>query len=217
MDEVLRVLQMLKEGKIRREEAERLLAALGVGPSSEGRVRRWLRVEGGQATIRVVPAAGDAVSASGFGAGRTVLTTDETGGLLKIEARGPKLFKKSFRVDLKLPRDYGVELALGAGALRAESLPGLRGELGTGKLEAAGIRELDLDLGMGTARLGLLLQEGEHRIEVGMGDVEIYPLPGASFRIEGEAGLGRVEEQIFGEGRARLLVKLGMGRLKVRS
>ncbi len=217
MDEVLRVLQMLKAGKIRREEAERLLAALGVGPSSEEGVRRWLRIEGGQATIRVVPAPGDAVSASGFGAGKTILTTDETGGLLKIEAQGPKLFKKAFRVELKLPRDYGVELALGAGALRAESLAGLKGELGTGRLEAAGIRELDFELGMGTARLGLLLKAGEHRLELGMGDVEIYPLPGASFRIEGEAGLGQVEGRVFGEGRARLLVELGMGRLKVES
>ncbi len=217
MDEVLRVLQMLKAGKLRREEAERLLAALGVGPSSKGRVRRWLRVEGEQAAIRVVPAAGDAVSASGFGAGKTVLTTDETGGLLKIEAQGPKLFKKAFKVELKLPRDFGIELSLGVGTLRAESLAGLRGGLGTGTIEAAGVRELDLDLGMGTARLGLLLNEGEHRIELGMGDVEIYALPGASFRVEGEAGLGQVEKRVFGEGRARLWVELGMGRLKVRS
>jgi len=214
VDEVLRVLRMLKEGKLRREEAERLLAALGMGALEEG-VRRWLRIEGGIARIEIRSAVGDEVSASGFGAGEVFLETGAEGGLLKIKTRGPKLLQRALRVEVSLPRDYGVELALGQGALRAESLAGLKGELGTGKIEAAGIRALDLELGMGSARLGLLLKEGEHRLELGMGDVEIYALPGASFRVEGEAGLGQVEERVFGEGLARLWVELGMGRLRV--
>lgn len=206
---------MLKEGRLRREEAERLLAALGVEASSEEGVRRWLRIEGGMGRIEIRPAAGDEVSASGFGAGEVFLETGAEGGLLELKTRGPKLLQRALRVEVKLPRDYGVELALGQGALRAESLAGLRGELGTGKVEAAGIRALDLELGMGSARLGLLLQEGEHRLELGMGDVELYALPGASFRIEGEAGLGSVARHVFGEGQARLRVELGMGRIRV--
>ena len=206
---------MLKEGRLSREEAERLLAALGVEASSEEGVRRWLRIEGGMGRIEIRPAAGDEVSASGFGAGEVFLETGAEGGLLELKTRGPKLLQGALRVEVKLPRDYGVELALGQGALRAESLAGLRGELGTGKVEAAGIRALDLELGMGSARLGLLLQEGEHRLELGMGDVELYALPGASFRIEGEAGLGSVARRVFGEGRARLRVELGMGRIRV--
>jgi len=206
---------MLKEGRLRREEAERLLAALGVEASSEEGVRRWLRIEGGMGRIEIRPAAGDEVSASGSGAGEVYLETGAEGGLLELKTRGPKLLRGALRVEVKLPRDYGVELALGQGALRAESLAGLKGELGTGKVEAAGIRALDLELGMGSARLGLLLQEGEHRLELGMGDVELYALPGASFRIEGEAGLGSVARRVFGEGRARLRVELGMGRIRV--
>ncbi len=102
-------------------------------------------------------------------------------------------------------------------ALRAESLAGLKGGLGSGKVEAAGMHALDFELGMGSARLDLLLKEGEHRIKLGMGEVEIYALPGASFRIEGEAELGQVTGRVFGGGQARLRVHPGMGRLKVGS
>lgn len=211
----MRVLRMLKEGRIRRDEAERLLAALGVGSASPKGVRRWLRIEGGVAKIQILPAPGDEVSARGLGAGEVFLQTDAEGGLLRIKSRGPKLLQQALRVEVKLPSDYGVELELGQGSLHAESLAGLRGELGLGKVEAAGIRALDLELGTGSVRLGLLLQRGEHRLELGMGDAQVFALPGASFRIEGEAGLGRVERRAFGGGEARLFVHLGMGRLRV--
>jgi len=215
VDEVLRVLRLLKEGRIGREEAERLLAALGVGSSSPEGVRRWLRIEGGVGKIQIRPAPGDEVSASGFGAGEVSLETDAEGGVLKVKSRGPKLLQQALRVEVKLPRDYGVELQLGQGSIYAESLAGLRGALGLGKVEATGIRTLDLELGTGSVRLGLLLDRGEHRLELGMGDAQVFALPGASFRIEGEAGLGRAERRVFGGGEARLFVHLGMGRLRV--
>jgi len=191
MDEVLRVLRMLEAGKINREEAERLLAALGVGSASGERVRRWLRVEGPAADIQVLPTRDGDVAASGYGAGELFLETDDEGGLLRVRPRGLRRFK----VELFLPPDWGIDLALGKGTLKASSLSGLKGDLGVGKVEVAGVRELDFSLGAGEASIGLLLKEGEHRLVLGAGKAKIYALPGASFRVQ--------DGRVYGEGRAR--------------
>ncbi len=223
MAELERILRLLKEGRIDREEAERLIAALGeVAPAAREAGRLFLDVD--RADVVVRPARGGEVTAVAHGEGRLELEQEGGEARLRFRAAGARGFGpirlvglggKASRIEVGLPAGWGAVLKLGMGAFEAGALGFLEGEVGLGTVAVEGLLGLDLKLGKGRFSAGLALAEGEHRVAVGMGEVAIRPLPGASFRVEGRVGTGRVEARVFGEGRARLLVEIGVGRLEV--
>jgi len=211
MDEVERILRLLSEGKITKEEAERLLAALE-GPAAGASVGR-LAIDADRAEIHVRPAPGDQVTARGFGAGELKLDRKGQEAWLRWRSRAPVLGRG--RIEVELPAGWGVVLELGQGRLEAEALPFLKGSAGQARVRVGRLAALDFDLGQGRFEAGLALRQGRHRLTIGMGRAKIRPLPGADFVIEGEVGLGLAERRRFGRGAAVLEVRIGVGRLEV--
>ncbi len=224
MGELERILKLLSQGRIGREEAERLLAALEADrteafPAREAAGR--LHLSANFAEVEVHPVAGDRVVADASGAGTLELTQEENEARLRFDSQGGvrlgplRIGPKGSRLSVGLPRGWAVSLKLGMGSFRAENLAALEGNVGKGEVEVGRLSGLDLKIGMGDFSAGLLLQDGEHRLLIGLGRATLRPLPGADFRLSVHIGSGAAESRAFGGGRAVLQVRIGRGALEV--
>lgn len=222
MDEVERILRLLSEGKITKAEAERLLAALE-GDRAAPEPLGVLHVEVEQGTVRVHKAADGNLRASSRGRGAIDLKREGLTAWLKARAGsglrvGPlTLGKSQLRIDVWLPEGWGVDLKMAMGTFKADALAFLRGRLNMGEVRVDRLEGLDFHLNMGEFAAGLAVRSGRHALRVGMGEVRLRVLPGASLRVEGGASMGRFKGGAYGGGAAVLEVHVGMGSVRVKN
>lgn len=121
-------------------------------------------------------------------------------------------------VKLRLPEGYGVDLVSKAGNLNISGAAYFKGRVLAGNVELRKVRGIDLELRAGNLDAELYLSEGEHRVQVAMGNAELVLLRGSSVRVKTHAGMGRVDirgPSTVGGGRANLDVAVKIGSLEV--
>ncbi len=220
MDEVERILRLLSEGKITKEEAERLLAALE-GDKAAPEPGGVLHIDAELGAVRVRRAQDGTLRASSQGRGAIDLRREGLTAWLK--ARGGEglrvgpltLGKSQLKIDVWLPEGWGVDLRMGMGSFRADALAFLRGKLSMGEVHVDRLEGLDFHLSMGEFVAGLAVRSGRHTLRVSMGEVRLRVLPGASLRVEGGTSMGGFKGGVYGGGAAVLEVHAGMGSVHV--
>jgi len=225
--EEARILKLLEEGKITREEAELLLEALSEGkgqPAAEAApesVETWIEIKARHADVRITE--GAELNAVAFGPGQVFLDGN------RVIAEQPRrglwgLKTPRMRLEVRVPAGAGVALDLGMGQLEAPALVALQGSLGMGSVRLGRLCGLDFHLGQGDFKADLLVRGGRHRLEIGMGRARLRVLPGANLRLIRRIGLGHAsskpamglgETMVFGAGDAELKVEVGMGSVEV--
>ncbi|HEX7005417.1 MAG TPA: hypothetical protein VF168_14630 [Trueperaceae bacterium] len=286
MDDRQRIEAMVEEGRITREEADRLLGVLDDIDQAEQKLEgmdaevhsdplpprsptatpadppippsprradggreerrlpediRWLEISllAGDLQIEV----SDSVttpSASTSGRSHTELERTDDGFRLGGSSgnRGDNFLERMMsriaRDDTRvvIPADWGLRMNMKAGDVEIHGpLRFLAGHLLAGDLDADEVHGLDLDISAGDIDLGLLLDEGRHRLHAIAGDVRVRLLNGCDVRVSGKVnigdlslpeewtmknkGLGASFEHSLGQGRAELTLDLGTGDLDV--
>lgn len=135
-------------------------------------------------------------------------------------------------VRLSLPTGWGVKLDMKAGDVKISGpLAYLAGNLLAGDLDADQLHGVDLSVKAGDIDLGLLLDEGDHRVQAVAGDIDVTLLKGSNVSVRGRVNIGAIGlpqgwehgwrgvgsrvEQTVGEGAAGLILELGTGDLKI--
>jgi hypothetical protein len=125
---------------------------------------------------------------------------------------------EAFELDIRLPPEVGVSLDAKAGNVEVKDVPFFRGRVAAGNVELTRVRGIDLELKAGNLDAELLLAEGEHRVQVSMGNADVEILRGSSVRINGRASMGSLNMKgpsKLGEGKASLDLLVKMGNLDV--
>ena len=202
-------------------------------PASSTKPRAWVEVNlsAGSLNVSVDPSL-DEPTFFTKGRGEGSLERDGEGWRARFKSEGKSWFgSKNFSVTLRIPEGYGVGLDGRAGAVELD-VPYLRGKMRAGTLQARRLNGLDFDMRAGSLELTLLLQEGEHRLDMRAGAALLTLLSGSSVKVVGDGtagGLGlpdtftrdnRVANASFtgtvGAGSATLVLKQKAGSLVVR-
>ena len=240
MDEYAKIASLLQEGKINPDEAEKLLAALddvepAPTPVASGGLLR-ARVGRADLLVRVDPAASEPRFKSPA-ALELELRKEEDGWSLKQKSGGLRvgffdLLGKRHGVELTLPPGFSLDLHLGQGKLRvADPLPGLRAKIGQGSASFATVEEVDVRLGQGPIEGRARLTSGVHQLGLGMGSLKLTLEKGSDLTLQIKTGMGKINvggairyasekpasryEGVVAEGRGRLEVSVGMGKVEV--
>ncbi len=93
-------------------------------------------------------------------------------------------------LDVRIPAELGVELAMTAGDVVLRDVPYLRGRLTAGDLDATGLRGIDFATAAGDVDVELLLTSGSHLLRATAGDVSVRLKQGSSARLTGSVSIG---------------------------
>ncbi len=96
-------------------------------------------------------------------------------------------------LNVRIPPGYGVELKSKAGDVDIDGVPYLKGNLLAGDINATNLGGIDLSMSAGDLDVGLLLSEGEHRVQLTAGDVDIKLLKGSSVKITADVNIGDLD------------------------
>lgn len=230
MEDKRRILEMVREGVLTPEEALELLSALEESALEERDLAGGERppVEASQ----VFAPQGFQVQA--FGANLEVVGVV---GLEGLEAEGGGVTQEGgipvYRVSLGKGRlrvpEGAVVLLLAMGSHVKLARVVLAGRALGANLKGDGLLGLDLALSGGNLEAGLLLRDGEHRLEVRAGRAELRFLPGSHLEVEAQVRLGGLKvagpwrqeaapggrRWSLGEGKAKLRAKVVMGNLEL--
>lgn len=260
MSEQERIQALLQAGKITQQEADLLLSALDEGdaaarqadwtinetvgqpqyapsasseqPGWQPQGLRWARVKltAGQLEVKLDPSLQMPVTEG-------QAEVRQVGSDLEIT---PKMVNSSFlggllgglgSLELRLPAGWGLDLGSKAAQVEVEGVAFLKGRVAAGNVELRGVEGLDLEVTAGNIEGSLLLREGQHRLQVSMGNAELDLLPGSSVQLSPGVSLGNLETRGFsrsyaadgsevrqvGEGKATLEVSVRMGNLEVKA
>ncbi|MBF6593197.1 MAG: DUF4097 family beta strand repeat protein [Thermaceae bacterium] len=126
--------------------------------------------------------------------------------------------------EIHLPEGWGLEVELASGNLEVNGLPFVRGNVASGDVELIDVRGVDLRVMSGDLEAELILSEGEHRLEVMSGDVQIR-FRDSSVQVLGKLSSGELDGHgnftqekrkvsgTVGGGKARLLLNVMSGDL----
>ena len=134
--------------------------------------------------------------------------------------------------DIRLPAYTGVDLQIKAGDVDMRGVPFLKGQILAGDVSARDLRGIDLRMSAGDLDIWVTPTEGEHRIEMTAGDVDVRLGSGSDVRVEGRvnigdasmpdefhlkrSGLGESFSGTVGGGTARLVISQSTGDAQVR-
>ena len=134
--------------------------------------------------------------------------------------------------DIRLPAYTGVDLQIKAGDVDMRGVPFLKGQILAGDVSARDLKGIDLRMSAGDLDIWVTPTEGEHRIEMTAGDVDVRLGSGSDVRVEGRvnigdasmpdefqlkrSGLGESFSGTVGGGTARLVISQSTGDAQVR-
>jgi hypothetical protein len=139
---------------------------------------------------------------------------------------------RSLAVDVRLPRAWGLALDLKAGTASVRDVRFVHGRMLAGELEVRGAEAVDLSKAAGDLTVEFRPTQGRHRIVSKAGDVDVILLPGSHAVVEGSVSIGDLHARgfeidrrtvggqargRFGDGSARVEVRLTAGDLKLRA
>jgi hypothetical protein len=139
---------------------------------------------------------------------------------------------RSLSVDVRLPRAWGLALDLKAGTASVRDVRFVHGRMLAGELEVRGAEAVDLSKAAGDLTVEFRPTQGRHRIVSKAGDVDVILLPGSHAVVEGSVSIGDLHARgfeidrrtvggqargRFGDGSARVEVRLTAGDLKLRA
>ena len=212
MTERERIQALLDDGRITREEADRLLEALAEAEAAEaeaeaqagptppppprpslGQPTRWLRARVSARTleVRVDPALSEPKVE-----GEAEFCAKGTDYYLDARYKGPKGWHggewhaHERPVTVTLPGGVGLDVDLSAGTVIADDLPYLRASVGAGNLIARNLGGIDANVKAGTLNAELYLDQGQHRVQVKAGSAVLKLLPGSDYEAQGEVIMG---------------------------
>lgn len=147
----------------------------------------WLKLSGfcGDLSVRCNPAI-----AVPRVEGNAILTQSEAGGyLIKTPPSSgggwlKNLHKVASDIVVEVPEHSGLELNMTAGDAKISGVESLVGSFVGGDFEAQEITGLDLLITAGDISLSTRLNEGEHKLAVVAGDVNLDFLPGSAVQLE---------------------------------
>jgi hypothetical protein len=135
-------------------------------------------------------------------------------------------------LDIRVPAGYGVVVHSKAGDVDVRGVPFVKAHMLAGDLDLRDVGGVDLSMTAGDVDAELRLTEGEHRVKVSAGDVDIRLLEGSSVTVEGRVSMGDLDAQApfaasrsgvrgqvsgrLGDGTARLELWVSAGDLDVR-
>ena len=160
-------------------------------PASSAKPRAWVEVNlsAGSLNVSVDPSLEEPTFFT-KGHGEGSLERDGEDWRARFKSEGRSWFgSKSFSVTLRIPEGYGVGLDGRAGAVEL-NVPYLKGKMRAGTLQARRLNGLDFDMRAGPLELTLLLQEGEHRLDMRAGAALLTLLSGSSVKITGDGTAG---------------------------
>ncbi len=120
---------------------------------------------------------------------------DQAGGGLLDRVLG-KL--RAGDLEVRIPPGHGVDLAATAGDVDLEGVPYLRGHLTAGNLEATGLKGIDFTSRAGDIDVVLELNEGEHRMNVTAGNVNVKLSPSSSVTVKADVSIGNANSSVDG-------------------
>jgi hypothetical protein len=139
---------------------------------------------------------------------------------------------RSLSIDVRLPRDWGLALDLKAGDANVRDVRFVHGRMLAGDLEVRGAEAVDVQKAAGDLTVEFRPTRGRHRIVSKAGDVDVILLPGSHAVVEGSVSIGDLHARgfeidrrtvggqargRFGDGSARVEVRLTAGDLKLRA
>lgn len=207
-----RIERMHQNGVITRQEADRLLRAVrdvqgGAEPAAPPRPDvPMLHVRGAlQALIITVEpglrrplAHGYTVQDTSDGASVTMSEGGIIGEVLNVDRGNPS--------HIELPAGWGVDFKVGAGSVAINGpVAFVTGSLAAGELRIEETAGIDITQSAGDVRIGLLATSGTHRLNLGMGSVQITFLPGSFANVDATVKLGSIRA------RGALQVEDGLG------
>lgn len=117
---------------------------------------------------------------------------------------------------IRLPEGWGLICNLSSGDLRAEGLPSIRGMVASGDVHLEAVRGVNLKVMSGDLDATLILNEGEHRLEVMSGDAQIKFVD-SSVRVEGKLSSGDLDARgNFWQKRHQIQGQVGEGNAVLR-
>jgi hypothetical protein len=108
-------------------------------------------------------------------------------------------------LDVRVPEGYGVEIYQKAGDLNIKNVPYVMGHVLAGDVDLVNVAGIDLEMSAGDLDASLCLSEGEHRINMLAGDVDIELLKGSHCRVHGDVSIGDVDIDVPYERHQRFL------------
>jgi hypothetical protein len=148
----------------------------------------------------------------------------------------PQMVKSSFlggllsgmpvgSLEIRLPPGWGLDLDSKAGNVEVEGIDFLKGRIAAGNVDLERVKGLDLETSAGNIEGSLLLTEGQHRLRVSMGNVDVDLLEGSSVRLQAGVSMGNMDTKgnfqpgtaTVGSGNANFDVAVRMGNLEVRA
>lgn len=91
---------------------------------------------------------------------------------------------------VRLPAGMGLDLRIKAGDIDIHGVPYLKGHILAGDVRASGLRGIDLTMSAGDLDLSLELTEGEHRIAMTAGDMDVRLTPASHVKVTGRVNIG---------------------------
>lgn len=237
-----RIEALHSEGRITREQADMLLAALEeqdafaaeaeaeaeAGPASAATELvadelRWLELSalGGDFDIEVRAGLTAPVSEDGYitltsDGAKVALAEDDNDDPNRnfIDRLLDRISSNTGRLSVQLPAGWGVKLNVKGGDIDITGpIAALRGHLMAGDLKVTETAQLDLTLNAGEAEIGLRASSGEHRLRVHVGSAEVRVLPGSSLDVSATVNVGNVTSNRLSSSQVSVVGSAARGRI----
>jgi hypothetical protein len=223
MSEQERIQALLQAGKITRQEADLLLAALEEGDAAARQANEALDESAGQDPYAPPPPTGWQPEGLRWvkvrmTAGQLEARLDPSLQMPQVEGEvdmrpvgadlevTPGIASSSFlggllgrvgSLELRLPPGWGLEVDSKAAQVEVQGIRYLKGRVAAGNVELEAVEGLDLEVTAGNIDGTLLLREGQHRLRVSMGNAELDLLAGSSVKLNPGVSLGNLETRGF--------------------
>lgn len=228
------------EGRITREQADMLLAALeeqdAFAAEAEAEAEpapltpelvtdglRWLELSalGGDFDIEVRPGITQPVSEDGHvtltsNGARVSLAEDDSDGPNRnfIDRLLDRISSNTGRLSVYLPAGWAVKLKVTGGDIDITGpIAALRGHVMAGDLKVSETAQLDLTMNAGEADIGLRASSGEHRLRVHVGSAEVRILPGSSLDVNASVNVGNIKSNRLSSNEVAVVGSSARGRI----
>ena len=96
-------------------------------------------------------------------------------------------------ITIRVPASFGVDLNLKAGDLSIHGVTYVKGSVLSGDVDLDDIKGIDLNVGAGDLDAHLHLTNGQHRIKVAVGDVDIILHPDSDVAVSASVSIGDID------------------------
>lgn len=116
---------------------------------------------------------------------------------------------------LRIPAHWGVEVRGLAGDLKVRQVAWVKGHWAAGDVALQEVKGVDFTMRAGDLEANLHLTQGQHRLSLNFGDLEVKLLPGSDVTVTGQVALGDLESRTFDLDGRKLQGSLGAGQARL--